>query len=785
MFNHTYKFVSFAAVLSLAVALSGCGGGSGGSGGSGFTSALLTGSGGCFQTADRGCLTQGEFQTQRDSIAQVVAADGEFAQQGGLGTVNAHQAHAAITVLHGADAKPGAGVTIGVIDSGVDLGHSEFQGATITESLLQGVPDEVKSIFGSGESSHGTLVTSVIAAQPDSQGFSGVAYGANFKVFAAPIGGPYPITYDPDTYDWVKAYQSVLASGVDIVNASYGVEETFVENYTGATKQDIYTAAPEAQVAAQVGVADPTIFVWAAGNDHGVECDPNVLAADNPNARNCTADSSSSTGYSWDATSPNFEGGLVALLDDWQGHNVVAVALDTDGTIADFSNRCGIAGDWCIAAPGVGVSMAYFGFENWTYATGDGTSFATPVVTGGLALMRQFFRDQVPNTWLVKRLFQTANRDSDKGYDNAAIYGQGLMDLGAAVSPVGDLRVATGSRVSDVGHILQNTRLRLGSAFGDGLANSLAGREIVAFDSMGAPFWFGLPGLTGTSASRPAAAARLRDLMAPRKETDRAAARGTRMALTPYAGTVDQGGWRFGLYESPAIAESSLLNLAENAVTLAFSAQNGLEATAFTTSGPAHQQTPKTGAVLAWRPADTPFGLRLGWLGEQETLLGSTTDGAFGRVSADSVVVGFEAGTEISGWRLAADTEIGLITPETRGGVIAEVSGTTTSAFSLRAHRRLSDDDEITFSLSQPPRVERGRANLRLPVGRTKDGAVLHESVSADLVPSGRQIDLAARWHRANVLGGEFRAEASVSHDPGHVDAKPTLGLLAGWRVAF
>ena len=761
------------ALLSLAVALSGCGGGGGGGGGGGVTFALLTGSGGCFQTAERGCLTQEEFQTQRDSIAQEVLVDSEFAKQGGMETVNAHQAHAAITVLHGADAKPGTGVTIGVIDSGVDLGHSEFQDAAITETLLQGVPDETNSM----ESSHGTSVTSVIAAQPDNKGFSGVAYGANFKIFAAPIGGPYPATYDPDTYDWEQAYKSVLAADVDIVNASYASSETFVENYTSATKQQIYAAIPEALVVAQKGVADPTIFVWAAGNDHGLACDPD---ANDPNAGNCNTDSST-----WDATSPNIEGGLVALLDDWQGHNVVVVALDTDGEIADFSNRCGIAGDWCIAAPGVDVETAYFGSDSEDYKTVAGTSFAAPMVTGGLALMKQFFRDQVPNTWLVTRLFQTADRDSDKGYDNAAIYGQGLMDLGAAVSPVGDLKVTTDSGVSDAGHILRNTRLRLGSAFGDGLANSLLGREIVAFDSTGGAFWFGLPGLTDTSASRPSAAARLRDLMAPRKETDRPAARGTRLALTPYASAVDQGGWRFGLYESPATAESSLLNLAENAVTLAFRAQNGLEATAFTTTGLAHQQTAETGAVLAWRPEDTPFGLRLGWLGEQETLLGSTTDGAFGRASADSVVVGFEAATEISEWRLGADTEIGLIMPEMRGGVIADVSGTITSAFSLRAHRRLSDDDEITFSLSQPPRVEHGRASLRLPVGRTKDGAVLHESISADLVPSGRQIDLAARWHRASVLGGEFRAEAYVSHDPGHVDAKLTFGLLAGWRVAF
>ena len=114
------------------------------------------------------------------------------------------------------------------------------------------------------------------------------------------------------------------------------------------------------------------------------------------------------------------------------------------------------------------------------------------------------------------------------------------------------------------------------------------------------------------------------------------------------------------------------------------------------------------------------------------------------------------------------------------------MSGLSTSAFTLRASRRLESGDAVALVLSQPVRVERGQARLVLPAGRTRTGAVLHEAVPVRLAPSGRQLDLAAQWTRAGLLGGEVRAEASLSHQPGHnAGAEPEFRLLAAWRAAF
>lgn len=741
-------------------------------------------------------LVDPEFQENTGSNRYV----GQWA----LETLNVHQAHAALAVIrgdrNGQNVKPGDGVTIGVMDSGVDLTHGEFGGASITETRLQNLPDERRADYRTnGGHSHGTVVTSIMAAQPNDAGFLGIAWGADFKVFTVPIGSHIPETdIRRTTFDWDDAYRDVLASGVDIVNASYGFAGTFVENYTVAQLRGIDRLGSSFEVIAQRGVADPSIFVWIAGNDHGDPCDQGD--------ENCFADATSSTGFSYRATSPGPEAGAVAKLPELQGHNVVVVAVGRNGRIADFSNRCGITGPWCIAAPGVDVRGALFDDETPSPGTfrvllnARGTSVAAPMVSGGLALMKHFFRGQLSNRELVTRLFATADKSgiyaADRSDGSSSIYGQGMMDLGAAVSPVDSAQVMMNSRVGTDGpggHSIQATQLRLGPAFGNSLSRSLAGREIAAFDALGAPFWFDLSGMAG-AAYHPTSMGRLYSLMPPGNEAGRPAARGTRMTLAPYALAVHRGDWRFGLYESPANAESSVLNLAGNAATVSFKSPNGFETTAFATINPVtsliaaglpRQQTSDVGVLLAWRPSETPFGVRVGWLKEGNSLLGTMATGAFGRLSANNVFTGFEAATEFSGWRLAFDTEIGLVAPNVGGGLIDGVSWLTTSAMSLRADRRLSAHDEMTISVSQSPRIENGSAQFRLPVGRTRDGLILRESFSAGLVPSARQIDLAARWRRTGVFGGEFRAEAAASHNPGHVAARPMLSLLAGWRAEF
>ena len=157
-------------------------------------------------------------------------------------------------------------------------------------------------------------------------------------------------------------------------------------------------------------------------------------------------------------------------------------------------------------------------------------------------------------------------------------------------------------------------------------------------------------------------------------------------------------------------------------------------------------------------------------------------------MSGNSVFVGLEGNLKVGSWNLSTGAEVGTVIANINESLLSVKSPLTTSAFAFRARKRLNERDTLNFALSQPVRIESGRAEYTIPVGRTVEGEVLKSSSSADLEPSGRQIDLAAQWRRSLPSGnGDFsRLATGVSFHPGHSEsAEPTISVLAGWRLGF
>ena len=780
----------------LCITLSACGGGGGG-GGVIATDPVpppvvippvpVTPTPACYQTAEFGCLSESAYQERREEFAATYRNTGDFSNQWGLAAINADQAYADLRLAKGENAAPGEGVTVGLIDTGIDQEHPLFQGQTIEETRLLGAMDERGGTF-----SHGTAVASVIAAQSTGIAgrdgiFQGVAWGADLKMFAIRLGEAPP-DYDPISLDDLRSanpvyedlYGEVLASGMDILNLSF----TFLGNIESYTEQDIrYHFGQTITALAQEGRQEKTILVWAAGNSHGLNCIPG--------SPHCRSDGSVN------ASSPELLAGLVARIEELRGHSIAAVAVDQSGAIADFSNRCGIVAEWCLAAPGDNVRIAYFGPGPNTGLPGvrgtsaaPGTSFAAPMISGGLALMKQLFRDQLANPELVKRLFATANKTGR--YADRTIYGQGMMDLGAATNPVGEPTVALGNRVGGTAVSLQATNLSLGGALGDGLGRSLAGQEIVAFDSLGAPFWFKLSDFLGNT-NGPSSLFRLYELMEETPITQQIGGQLTTFTQDRIGGSIEQDlGYarlQFGFLRRPgdriADVENGHLSLVRDATTLTLTGEYGLAVTAFSTAGLVGR-APTSGVSLSWRPVNGPVGLRTGWLTEQDTLLGTRTNGAFGTLSGNAVFAGLETDGNFGEWQLAADVDIGTLAPRLQDGIVTDMSNLTTSAFALRATRRLLHGGSVTITLAQPLRVETGQAALSIPVGRTKEGDVVVTRLGANLVPSGRQVEVSAQWHRPLADAGELRFGAAWTHNPGHnANADPALRVLAGWGFEF
>jgi len=733
--------------------------------------------------------TMEEDAERRESLAAGYRSYPAFGRQWGLGRVKADQAHARLALKHGEDVRPGSGVTVGIVDTGIDEEHPAFAGVRMEEVFLPGSTDETGVL-----PSHGTAVASVVAGGRESafaDGAQGVAWGAELVVFAdADLSEPpdlppdfesLPTQYFPVWSDILDEFDAEIAEKlrtvldwrdgerrVDFLNMSLGTHG-IIDGYTETELRNVYDRS--IAVMAQQGVDDKTVFVWAAGNEHGTRCVPSQPY--------CL-----SNGIV--AASPSLEAGIPARISELRGHTVAVVGVKEDGEIAEYSNRCGLAAQWCIAAPGDGMNLAYFGPDEETGEPGvrgtfvaGGTSFAAPMVTGGLAVMKHLFRGQLSNTDLLARLLETADRSGR--YADARVYGRGLMDLDAATAPVGSERVPAGSRVNRPGRTLRSTRLDLGGAIGDGLARSFASREFVVFDSLGAPFWHGLVSRMRRTGQSPAWS-RLDAL------TNERAAR-TRMGpstlLSPSTGwdEPDRARWEVRLLDTVAGTEAGHLGLAEKALALRYTGSNDLVLSAFSTQG-MKGMLPVLGGGLSWRRR--PFGLRSGWIAERESALGTTVDGAFGRLAANAFFIGFDAEATIKAWRVFGGAELGFTRPEADGGLIEDLSPVATSSLSLHAERAIAQNQTIRFSVAQPLRVETGRAELSVPVGRTRDGDVLRERMTGSLVPSGRQVDLSVQWRRRLDGGGAFALGADLILDPGHrAGDRPDLELLAGFRKAF
>ena len=443
--------------------------------------------------------------SSEEQLRREYAAHPEFQNQYGLGQVKAHHAYA-----RGAT---GNGITLGIVDSGVDPSHPKFGGRLEVSNVEGYEPDfstcdnpafdgSCLSILG-----HGTFVAGIMAASrgahpdgsagnPVASGSAPAIHGVAFDAEVISVGFPSLdeiiediLSEDPtpeqiqELPERIRDIESVLeqqfASAFErlngratAVNASFGlpgnIEEFGAEELRGRFPNVIEAIAQEGTPA-----GERTVYVWAAGNARGeINLDDSVESG----------------------SSVEIVAGLPVRIPELRGHSLAVVATDEQGTIAEFSNRCGIAKDFCLAAPGVNITGPVPGFycpagtaECYLTFEEAGTSSAAPFVTGGIGLLAQQFRNQLGNDEIIVRLLATA--DKTGMYADSDIYGQGFLDLDAATRPVGETRMLTGQALSGPSAPSVGSVIHLGAAFGDSLAHGLVQSEVASFDELDAPFF--------------------------------------------------------------------------------------------------------------------------------------------------------------------------------------------------------------------------------------------------------------------------------------------------------
>ncbi len=356
-----------------------------------------------------------------------------------------------LTGPNGLNGWRGRGVTIAVIDSGIDARfnnpNDQNQGFAYVHPDLAGRLDirsrrvRVDGTFDldimDDRGSHGTHVAGTIAANLNGIGMMGIAPSANIIALKGVATGG-------DTVQ--SLHYAASQADVRIINGSYGPsaspgELTWVTGSLGAEFNAVQSA-----------VAAGKVLVYATGNDFATA----PIQAQNPtgvplfpfirpvNARF----------GAYDDGGRNYD---FSALSRMPGFIVAVANLDHNFVISADSNRCGVAAAWCISAPGGGTNggtsngilstvvqglpssspnpsqaVPYIGPDaNLGYAFKNGTSMATPHVSGVIAVLMEAYPNYSARD-IIRLMFATADDLGDRGVDR--IYGHGLVRLDKALA---------------------------------------------------------------------------------------------------------------------------------------------------------------------------------------------------------------------------------------------------------------------------------------------------------------------------------------------------------------
>lgn len=251
-----------------------------------------------------------------------------------------------------------------------------------------------------GYTGQGSVIAILDSGENDYHG-GNVAYLAGGAIAPNADVKSYLVTETPEIFKPFDEIGDVIGhatnDGANIYNFSWvatNASATSIRNRQHITN---LTSANFINAITNAAAANDAIFVWAAGND---------------------GDSQSSA--------------LSALplhIPELNGHFVNVVAWDSaTEQLAYFSNQCGITKNYCITAPGTHIDSPV------AEGTLNGTSFATPIVTAAIAVIREAFPYMTSNQ-ITALLFETARDLGQDGIDE--VYGHGMLDLERATRPVG------------------------------------------------------------------------------------------------------------------------------------------------------------------------------------------------------------------------------------------------------------------------------------------------------------------------------------------------------------
>jgi len=465
--------------------ISGC---IGGSGGGGTTTAVVA--------STPSFLDSGTSLAYNSTNASTLADSREFqnfnynasSAQNPLEVINAHKAYG-----YG---LTGAGEVIAIMDTGLSTTHSEFDQKTIT---VFGTLDYADGSSASND--HGLFVSGIAAAENDDNAvgdggtIQGVAPSANLHLssYNKINGNSYYPTH------WANATND--ASNAVVQNNSWGINYQIDSLKSDISSNNWTNAYGIAQKFHSTGYtaneASANAYITALNNfqDHGVI----VYALSNTSSY----------------TDADFQAALPELFPELKEAWITAVNIEIIGssgneTYSRKSAPCGATGSYCLGSDGYQVSGAggaHGGASTYHETNNSGTSYVAPQISGAVALLAEAFPNHTPEQ-LTDRLLASAdnsffNHDAvvtfgngvKHGYDDE--FGHGILDIYAALQPITSssdnrsMRLFTGTTLNDNSvHQHRNSKLITSSSFGDSIQRGLVGEVGFAYDDLDGGFQY-------------------------------------------------------------------------------------------------------------------------------------------------------------------------------------------------------------------------------------------------------------------------------------------------------
>ena len=203
--------------------------------------------------------------------------------------------------------------------------------------------------------------------------------------------------YDFDSFNKIgNTIRTATSDGANIYNFSWSMD-IFANQVYSRYHMEQLTDHNFIGALTDATQKNDAIFVWAAGNDGNSQS--SAMSA------------------------------LPLHVPELNGHFVNVVAWDSEtGELAYYSNQCGITKNYCITAPGSNINAPA------SDEIIDGTSFAAPIVSAAISVIREAF-PYLKSNQITALLFETARDIGAVGVDN--VYGHGMLDLERATRPVG------------------------------------------------------------------------------------------------------------------------------------------------------------------------------------------------------------------------------------------------------------------------------------------------------------------------------------------------------------